>query len=165
MGWNDHVSLCETECLSCGVTAQWEYWDEIAIQRYSGSLGEKLGHDAGQSGRCPSCGSPDGQIVDDEEDYAEFLEDWAHAREVSMPLILTMPYEFNIGDTAVCKINFEPATVTWRDTGTLVIHRPNEPDNAREILELLVDECGEPPVKCYRFICASEGSPDGAKDD
>jgi hypothetical protein len=31
MGWNDHVEFLETECLDCGATAEWEYWDERHI--------------------------------------------------------------------------------------------------------------------------------------
>jgi hypothetical protein len=68
MGWNDHVEFHETECLSCGEVDTWEYWDDTAKVRYSGSLREMLGHDASNSGRCPHCGSTKGEIIDDEDD-------------------------------------------------------------------------------------------------
>jgi hypothetical protein len=66
MGWNDHVSLTETRCLKCGAVEEWEWWDEIALARYSGELGRKLGHDAVQANRCPHCGSTEGEIVADD---------------------------------------------------------------------------------------------------
>jgi Zn finger protein HypA/HybF involved in hydrogenase expression len=47
MGWNDHVTFAETECLDCGEISAWEYWDEV--------------------GKCPDCGSTRGRILDEEE--------------------------------------------------------------------------------------------------
>jgi hypothetical protein len=41
-----------------------------------------------------------------------------------------MPTTFKVGDTAECRINREPARVTWRDKDTLVI----EPDDAQRIV-------------------------------
>lgn len=67
MGWNDHVDFREMECESCGETDTWEFWDSVAIARYSGGLDKKLGHDANKSGRCPHCGSTEGKEVDDDE--------------------------------------------------------------------------------------------------
>jgi len=68
VGWNDHVEFMETECQDCGEVDIWEYWDEVAKVRYGGEnrhLGEMLGHDDNNSGRCPHCGSTKGTIVDD----------------------------------------------------------------------------------------------------
>jgi NAD-dependent SIR2 family protein deacetylase len=64
MGWNDHVEFYETECLKCGEVYEWEYWDDVAKQRYVGRVGELLNVDANKSGKCPHCGSTDGHIVD-----------------------------------------------------------------------------------------------------
>ena len=37
MGWNDHVEFIETECLDCGVTDTWEYWDAVGkVERRAG---------------------------------------------------------------------------------------------------------------------------------
>jgi hypothetical protein len=69
MGWNDHVNFVEMYCESCGVTAEWEIWNEVALARYSGKLGEMLGIDAERSGKCPHCGSDDGTEVTDDEFY------------------------------------------------------------------------------------------------
>ena len=66
MGWNDHVEFIETYCEDCGETDTWEYWNEVAIARYSGSLGKTLGHDVENNKRCPYCGSTNGSIVEDE---------------------------------------------------------------------------------------------------
>jgi hypothetical protein len=68
MGWNDHVDFYETECLSCGEVDTWEYWDGVAKVRYSGELGEMLGHDVRNSGRCPHCGATEGAIVEEDDD-------------------------------------------------------------------------------------------------
>ena len=68
MGWNDHVSFVETECLKCGEVDTWEYWDDVAKARYSGSIGQKLGHDATKSDKCPHCGSTKGRPVDDDDE-------------------------------------------------------------------------------------------------
>ncbi len=66
MGWNDHVEFIETECLDCGEIDTWEYWDDVAKQRYVGAIGEMIGRDVNKSGHCPHCGSPKGELVDDE---------------------------------------------------------------------------------------------------
>jgi len=66
MGWNDHVDFIETECLQCGVVAVWEHWNEIAKARYGGELGRKLGHDVANSGKCPHCGSIEGEVVEED---------------------------------------------------------------------------------------------------
>lgn len=58
---------------------------------------------------------------------------------------ISLPKTFNIGDTADCRINHEPARVTWRDPGHLVI----EPDDARLIIavdkssDLIHFACGD----------------------
>jgi hypothetical protein len=58
---------------------------------------------------------------------------------------ISFPKGFKIGDTAGCRINREPARVTWRDAGHLII----EPDDARAILaverggELISFTCGD----------------------
>jgi hypothetical protein len=43
--------------------------------------------------------------------------------------MITMPLDFAIGETRVCKINGEPSQITWRGEETLVI----EPGDARKI--------------------------------
>lgn len=68
MGWNDHMEVRETECLDCGVTDDWEYWDATGQARYVGRIGEMLGVDATRSGKCPHCGSTNGQIAEDEDE-------------------------------------------------------------------------------------------------
>ena len=67
MGWNDHVDFIETECLTCGEVSEWEYWDAVGRQRYVGAIGEFLGVDAEKSGKCPHCGSTDGQVIERED--------------------------------------------------------------------------------------------------
>lgn len=67
MGWNDHVDFVQMECLECGEIDTWECWDSIAKARYGGPLGEKLGHDVNNSGRCPYCGSTKGKVSEDDE--------------------------------------------------------------------------------------------------
>jgi ribosomal protein S27E len=73
MGWNDHVDFVETECQDCGAVATWEFWNEVARARYGGAnkrLGEMLGHDMDTTdGKCPSCGSTNGEPVGDDEDW------------------------------------------------------------------------------------------------
>ena len=64
MGWNDHIEFIETECMACGETDTWQYWNKVALARYGGPLGVKLGLDASKDGRCPYCGSTDGKQVD-----------------------------------------------------------------------------------------------------
>jgi Zn finger protein HypA/HybF involved in hydrogenase expression len=67
MGWNDHMQVCETECLDCGEVDVWEYWDDVGVDRYSGSIGQKLNVDPSKSGRCPHCGSTRGKIVEGDD--------------------------------------------------------------------------------------------------
>jgi hypothetical protein len=67
MGWNDHMQVYETECLACGEVEDWEYWDEVGVDRYGGLIGRKLGVDSSKSGRCPHCGSTKGEIVEDDD--------------------------------------------------------------------------------------------------
>src|SRR5215470_13109237 len=58
---------------------------------------------------------------------------------------MSMPKTFKIGDTLDCRINMEPARLTWRDAKTLVI----EPEDARVILttsyegDLIHFTCGD----------------------
>jgi Zn finger protein HypA/HybF involved in hydrogenase expression len=67
MGWNDHVEYYETECLDCGEIQAWPYWDEEGKARYVGAVGALVNQDATKSGKCPSCGSSNGQMVDEDE--------------------------------------------------------------------------------------------------
>jgi Zn finger protein HypA/HybF involved in hydrogenase expression len=67
MGWNDHMEGYETECLECGAVDDWEYWDEVGVARYSGSIGQMLNVDPAKSGKCPHCGSTKGKIVEDDD--------------------------------------------------------------------------------------------------
>jgi hypothetical protein len=79
MGWNDHVSFDYMRCKKCGEVRQWENWDEIAMQRYSGSLGQKLGHDVNDANKCPHCGHTEGEWADPDEDellYGEDDDEW-----------------------------------------------------------------------------------------
>ena len=74
MGWNDHVSFEETECLDCGAVGTWEYWNDTAKARYGGenkNLGHYLGHDDSNSDRCPYCGSTKGRIIDEADSFYE----------------------------------------------------------------------------------------------
>lgn len=70
MGWNDHVETVQTECKNCGAIDMWEMWDEVAKQRYAGEIGKFLGHDIGNHGTCPNCGSSNGVPNDDDMDYS-----------------------------------------------------------------------------------------------
>jgi hypothetical protein len=54
------------------------------------------------------------------------------------------PSDFKIGDTAECRINKQPATLTWRDAHHLVI----APDDVREILLVI------PEGATQSFYCA-----------
>jgi len=63
MGWNDHVEYVEMECLECGETDDWEFWDAIGRERYVGGVGALVGQDATKSGKCPHCGSTRGQFT------------------------------------------------------------------------------------------------------
>jgi hypothetical protein len=65
MGWNDHMSIAETQCLTCGVVDDWEYWDATGVARYSGKMGEMLGVDPSKSGKCPHCGSTKGEALEE----------------------------------------------------------------------------------------------------
>ena len=67
MGWNDHVEFYQTECLECGEIDIWEYCDSTGRQRYVGRIGEFLNVDAGRSGKCQSCGSTNGCVLNEEE--------------------------------------------------------------------------------------------------
>jgi hypothetical protein len=64
MGWNDQVDFIETECLQCGETAVWEYWNAVAQSRYVGRTDAALDVIAARSDRCPHCGSMNGRIVE-----------------------------------------------------------------------------------------------------
>src|SRR5262245_53220872 len=62
--------------------------------------------------------------------------------------VMTMPKTFRVGDTADCRINKQPARLTWRDAKTLVI----EPNDARTIItthydgDLVHFTCGDAGV-------------------
>jgi hypothetical protein len=58
--------------------------------------------------------------------------------------ILHMPESFKVGDTEACRINGEPAQLTWRSPDTLVIGATD----ARHILKTHVED----GLRC--FICA-----------
>jgi hypothetical protein len=58
-------------------------------------------------------------------------------------LIMHMPETFKIGDTAACRINGEPAQLTWRSADTLVIGA----DDARYIVRTHLED----GLRC--FIC------------
>jgi hypothetical protein len=67
MGWNDHVDFKETECLDCGVRDTWEFWDDVAKQRYVGRIGQMINRDVSKSDRCPHCGSTRGRPIDESD--------------------------------------------------------------------------------------------------
>jgi hypothetical protein len=70
---------------------------------------------------------------------------------------ISMPKTFKVGDTANCRINQEPARLTWRDAKTLVI----EPNDARAIIT--TDYEGD----LIHFTCGDAGNAGGravAKD-
>ena len=69
MGWNDHVCFAEVECAECGEVHIWEYWDEVAVARYSGDLGKFLGRDVANNRCCPNCGSTKGREVEDDDEF------------------------------------------------------------------------------------------------
>jgi hypothetical protein len=58
------------------------------------------------------------------------------------------PKTLKIGETHNCRINDEPAKITWRDATTLVI----EPDDARVILHTRID--GDLRI----FMCGHAGA-------
>jgi len=62
--------------------------------------------------------------------------------------MIDTPKTFKVGDTIGCRINGEPARITWRDDDTLVI----EPGDARCILRTRSE--GNKRV----FICGHEGT-------
>ena len=49
--------------------------------------------------------------------------------------VMHMPETFKVGDTAACRINGEPAQLTWRSPNTLVIGA----DDARHIVKTHVE--------------------------
>jgi hypothetical protein len=61
--------------------------------------------------------------------------------------IMHMPESFKVGDTAACRINDEPAQLTWRSHDTLVIGAAD----ARRIVMTNV----EGGLRC--FICGDAG--------
>jgi hypothetical protein len=61
-----------------------------------------------------------------------------------MAFVISMPRDFKVGETRDCRINREPAQVTWRDADTLVI----EPGDAREVV--FIDRGPD----LLTFICA-----------
>jgi hypothetical protein len=70
---------------------------------------------------------------------------------------MTMPETFTIGDTASVRIDKQPATLTWRDAGTLVI-------NGTDARTILRSGPGGPGL--IDFVCtdAGEASTDYAAD-
>jgi hypothetical protein len=64
---------------------------------------------------------------------------------------INTPKTLKIGETHDCRINGEPAKITWRDATTLVI----EPGDARVILHTRID--GELRV----FMCGDSTSAQG----
>jgi hypothetical protein len=71
---------------------------------------------------------------------------------------ISMPKTFGIGDTADCRINKEPARLTWRDSKTLVI----EPNDARVIITTSYED------DLIHFTCGDAGDAGGkatAMDD
>jgi hypothetical protein len=62
-------------------------------------------------------------------------------------LSLSMPLHFKVGDTAPCRINFEPTTVHWRDDGYLVFGGTD----AHKILAT----CEGPDLRS--FVCSDAG--------
>ena len=73
MGWNDHVCYVEMRCKKCGAESDWEFWDEVGRQRYVGGVGELVGQDATRHGKCPECGSSDGEEIEHDEDMEAYL--------------------------------------------------------------------------------------------
>jgi hypothetical protein len=73
MGWNDHVVFIEMRCKKCGVIDDWEFWDEVGRMRYVGAVGKLVNQDATRHGKCPECGSSEGEQTneDDDDDYPE----------------------------------------------------------------------------------------------
>jgi hypothetical protein len=65
--------MVERKCLDCGDVGDWWIWDDVGKARYTGGLGEMLGVDPTEDGKCPSCGSTRG--VDVDEDGNEYVEE------------------------------------------------------------------------------------------
>jgi hypothetical protein len=65
-----------------------------------------------------------------------------------MAFIITMPADFKIGETRDCRINRQPARLTWRDKDHLVI----EPGDVRQIVHIARDG---------GLICFACGDADG----
>ena len=67
--------------------------------------------------------------------------------------MISFPLGFKVGDTVDCRINREPARVTWRDTDHLVI----EPNDARVIMavdkedNLITFVCGDADTKAEDY--------------
>jgi hypothetical protein len=77
---------------------------------------------------------------------------------------VSMPKDFKVGDTVDCRINREPARVTWRDVDHLVI----EPGDVRVIMAVnkeggLIDfVCGDTDTTALDYeVDASEEFGDG----
>jgi Zn finger protein HypA/HybF involved in hydrogenase expression len=75
MGWNDHIEFLETYCEDCGETNTWEYWNEVAVFRYSGEWGKELGQDVSRNKRCPNCGSTNGTVESEDDWYDNWQEE------------------------------------------------------------------------------------------
>jgi hypothetical protein len=58
--------------------------------------------------------------------------------------IMHMPESFKLGDTAACRINGEPAQLTWRGPDTLIIGG----NDARHIVKTHVED----GLRC--FVCS-----------
>jgi hypothetical protein len=63
--------------------------------------------------------------------------------------MMHMPEDFKIGDSVDCRINGEPARLTWRDKDTLVIGE----DDVRAILTTHIEN----GLRC--FFCGDRGVP------
>ena len=67
--------------------------------------------------------------------------------------MISFPLGFKVGDTVDCRINREPARVTWRDANHLVI----EPDDARVIVAIDKDHdlinfvCGDANTEAQEY--------------
>jgi hypothetical protein len=80
--------------------------------------------------------------------------------------VIHFPTTFSVGETVDCKINDEPARVTWRDQDTLYIE-PQPPaleGTVKKILYLRPAGLDGNGVEVNRFICGdadgSVGTPD-----
>jgi len=67
MGWNDHIEFEDVRCRTCGDVGTWQFWNKVALARYSGDLGKHLGLDVTKNGRCPYCGATEYDEVDPDE--------------------------------------------------------------------------------------------------